>query len=187
MAGVGEHERARPEHYRDRFTRATYRRLASDASRLLGRDGKAIVDATCHSRTERALLLRGLPEVRKLFVRCDVPLELALERVARRLQDPECTSDATPEIVTAQFRAFEELDELPAEDVMRLDGHQAVEDQVAQIERALNRRQLTRTHEETATSINPARRRTEKPPHHRSSPRRSRGEGMYTPRSDARV
>ena len=49
----------------------------------------------------------------RLVVRCEVPLELALERAARRLRDPQRTSDATPQIAEEQFRAFEELDERP--------------------------------------------------------------------------
>ena len=34
-----------------------------------------------------------------LLVRCQVPLELAVERARRRLGEPERVSDATPEIV----------------------------------------------------------------------------------------
>ena len=73
------------------------------------------MDATCRSREDRAVLLDGLRGVGMplLIVRCEVPLELALERAARRLGDPRRVSDATPQIAEEQFRSFEELDEHP--------------------------------------------------------------------------
>jgi hypothetical protein len=62
-----------------------------------------------------------------------VPLELALERARRRLGDPARLSDATPRIAGEQFRAFEEIDELPAANVLRLDTAQPLEDQLAEL------------------------------------------------------
>jgi predicted kinase len=94
-----------------------------------------IVDATCRSRSDRAPLLRRLRATRSrcLAVRCEVPLELALERARRRLDDPARASDATPQIAEEQFRAFEEIDELPAANVFRLDTAQDLEDQLAEL------------------------------------------------------
>jgi uncharacterized protein len=132
---------ARPEHYSDRFTRATYERLGCDAvSVLRGSDG-VIVDATCRSRGARDLLLRRLEEADAtcLAVRCHVPLELAMERAARRLHDPQRVSDATPRIAAEQFRAFEELEELPADSVLTLDTRQAMDAQVAEVAGAFDR------------------------------------------------
>ncbi len=140
LAGVAARERARPEHYSDKFTRATYTQLGLEAMRRARDSGSVIVDATCHSRAERAVLLAQLPQIRRLFIRCDAPLALALERAARRLRDPARVSDATPAVVEAQFRAFEELDELPACEVARIDTTQPREQQVAAVERALDRR-----------------------------------------------
>ncbi len=54
--GGGVGERARPEHYTEEFTRKVYLSLAREALvRLEGRGG-VIVDATCHTRRERAAL-----------------------------------------------------------------------------------------------------------------------------------
>jgi aminoglycoside phosphotransferase family enzyme/predicted kinase len=139
LAGVQEWERAPAEHYSAAFTRKTYRQLACDVAELLSGEGKAIVDATCRSGEDRALLLAGLPDVRRLFVRCQVPLELACERAAQRLSDPRHVSDATPQIVEDQFNSFEELEELPTREVLQLDATQSVEAQIAAVELTLDR------------------------------------------------
>jgi aminoglycoside phosphotransferase family enzyme/predicted kinase len=135
LAKVPAGQRGRPEHYRASFTRRTYGELAREASEALERSGGVVVDATCRSRADRAPLLarlRATPS-RCLAVRCEVPLELALERARRRLGDPARLSDATPQIAEEQFRAFEEIDELPAGNVLRLDTAQPLEDQLAEL------------------------------------------------------
>jgi len=144
LAHIDPLERGRSEHYSARFTRATYEQLARDALLALRRDDCVIVDATCRSREDRALLLSRLRRVgtTRLVVRCKVPFELARERAARRLRDPRRVSDATPQIAEEQFCAFEELDELPAGSVLRLDTAQSVEAQVAEVARAADRRGL---------------------------------------------
>ena len=85
--------------------------------------------------------LRGVG-VPLLIVRCEVPLELALERAARRLGDPRRVSDATPQIAEEQFRSFEDLDERSEGTVLRLDAAQALDVQIAEIARAVDRRGL---------------------------------------------
>jgi aminoglycoside phosphotransferase family enzyme/predicted kinase len=135
LAKVRAGERGRPEHYRASFTRRTYGELAREAGLALDRGDGVLVDATCRSRSDRALLLRRLRAsgARCLAVRCEVPLELALERATRRLGDPARLSDATPQIAEEQLRAFEEIDELPAANVLRLDTAQPLEDQLAEL------------------------------------------------------
>ena len=120
LAGVALGERARPEHYTEEFTRAVYLSLAREAlARLEGRGG-VIVDATCHTRRERAALFAVLRRdgVSFLAVQCQVTLQTALARAASRMQSPERVSDATPEVVAAQFDRFQALDELPEECVL---------------------------------------------------------------------
>ena len=101
----------------------------------LDRSGGVIVDATCRSRADRAPLLERLRATgsRCLVVRCEVPLELALERARRRLGDPARVSDATPQIAEEQFCVFQEIDELPAGNVLRLDTAQPLEEQLAEL------------------------------------------------------
>ena len=141
LAHLGPFESARPEHYSARFTRATYERLGDDALLALGRENRVIVDATCRSREERSLLLGKLRTVGLscVVVRCEVPLELALERAAQRLSDPRRMSDATPQIAEEQFRSFEELDERADGSLLRLDTTQEVGAQVAEVARAVDR------------------------------------------------
>jgi uncharacterized protein len=141
LARLSPFEEARAEHYSARFTRAAYEQLGRDALLELRRGDRVIVDATCRSRGDRALLLDRLRRVgmARLVVRCEAPLELIVERAAERLHDPRRVSDATPRIAEEQFRMFEELDELPSRDVLRLDTTQALDAQLAEVARAVDR------------------------------------------------
>jgi predicted kinase len=141
LAHLAPLEPGRTEHYSARFTRATYEQLGRDALLALRRHDGVIIDATCRSRGDRAVLFRTLQPagVPRLVVRCQVPLELALERAARRLHDPRRVSDATPQIAEEQFRAFEELEESSDGSVLRLDTAGAVSAQVAEVARAVDR------------------------------------------------
>jgi uncharacterized protein len=142
LARLAPFEPARAEHYSAGFTRATYEQLGRDALLALRQSHGVIVDATCRSRRDRALLLQRMPWVGTtvLVVRCEVPLELVLERATRRLHDPRRVSDASPQLAEEQFRAFEEPDELPDGSVLRLDTAQPVDAQVAEVARAVDQR-----------------------------------------------
>jgi predicted kinase len=141
LAGVAVSERARPEHYTRDFTRTVYQSLARDALAHLEGSGGVIVDATCHTRRERAPLLALLRRagVSFLAVQCQVTLPTALARAASRMQSPERVSDATPEVVAAQFHRFQALDELPEECVLVVDCEQSVEAQTAALTHAVDR------------------------------------------------
>ena len=141
LAHLDEHEPAHAEHYSARFTRATYEQLGRDAVLALRRNDRVIVDATCRSREDRTLLLNRLQRVgmTRLIVRCEVPLQLALERAARRMDDPRRISDATPQIAEEQFRSFEELDEPSDGNVLRLDTTRSLDMQLAEVARAVDR------------------------------------------------
>ncbi|HEY5046311.1 MAG TPA: AAA family ATPase [Solirubrobacteraceae bacterium] len=144
LAHLAPGEPAGAEHYTASFTRATYEQLARDALLSLHRGDTAIVDATCRSREDRAPLLSRLRRsaTKLLVVRCEVPLELAVQRATRRLRDPQRVSDATPQIAAEQSRAFEELDELLPESLLRLDATQTLDTQVAELARAVDRGRL---------------------------------------------
>jgi aminoglycoside phosphotransferase family enzyme/predicted kinase len=141
LAHLGAFEPARAEHYSAPFTRATYEQLGRDALAALESGTGVIVDATCRSRADRGLLLARLRAVdaHVVAVRCEVPLELIRRRAARRLQDPQRISDATPQIAEEQYRSFEELDELPEDSVLRLDTSRPVDIQVVDVARAVDR------------------------------------------------
>jgi uncharacterized protein len=144
LAHLAPSQRARPEHYSPRFTRATYEQLTREAL-LAGRRGDGVVvDATCRSRAERKVLLDGLRHagIPLVIVRCEVPLELLRARAARRLTDPRRVSDATPAIAEAQFHRFEEFDERCEGETLRLDTTGPPGAQLAEIARAVDRRAL---------------------------------------------
>ena len=142
MAGVPSSRRAAQEHYSERFSHATYRRLALEGLHAIERGPGAIVDATCRAPADRQLLLDGLAAcgTEPLLVYCDVPLQVALERAARRMSDPERVSDATPEIVRAHYSEFAALREQPGTQVVSVDTLGPVDLQVAEVTLALDRR-----------------------------------------------
>ncbi len=142
MAGVAPSRRASREHYSERFSRATYRELALEAQHALQHGPGAIVDATCRAAADRQLLLDGLAAcgAQPLLVYCDVPLEVAVERSARRLSDPERVSDATPEIVRAHYAEFDDLRARPGTVLLRVDALVALDEQIAEVSLALDRR-----------------------------------------------
>ncbi len=141
LAGLAAEERARPEHYTEEFTHTTYDLLGEEALEQL-RQGGVIVDATCHSPGQRELVIDRLKlgGSTYLVVQCQTTLEVALRRAAERLHDPQRVSDATPQIAEEQFHAYEELDELPNNSVLRLDTAQTLDAQVAEVTRAVDRR-----------------------------------------------
>jgi aminoglycoside phosphotransferase family enzyme/predicted kinase len=141
LAGVDVSERARPEHYTQDFTRATYLSLAREALARLEGHGGVIVDATCHTRRDRAPLFGLLRRdyVTFLAVQCQVTPQTALARATSRMQSPSRVSDATPQVVAAQLHRFQTLDELPQECVLALDCEQSEEAQTAALTRAVDR------------------------------------------------
>jgi predicted kinase len=141
-AGLGATERASAEHYSHHFNHHTYELLAARARELLDGGSGVIVDASCRSRVERSTLLgrlrrSGQP---RLVVRCDVPLEVALERAASRMHDPDRISDADPQIVAEQYRSFQPLEELAPGSVIELDATLPLDIQVDEVTRAIDRR-----------------------------------------------
>lgn len=140
LAGLPATARARPEHYGDAFTRATYGHLAEQAHAHLRADGGVIVDATCHSREQRALLLDRLTahDSPCLTVHCQATPQVALQRAAERMRSRQRVSDATPEIVARQLRDFQPPSELPRRAVLNLDTESALDHQAWEVTRALD-------------------------------------------------
>jgi len=132
LAGLPPTRRAPPDRYTPERTVETYRALGKAAGLHL-QDGRGVViDATCGTRSTRAELLAalGAHPTRTLFVECRVPPESALERSAERMKRPGNVSDATPEVVARLLDAFEEIRELPALAVARVDGRASLDEQI---------------------------------------------------------
>lgn len=142
LAGVRPTARASPEHYTSQFTHATYDLLSREALASLRLRGGAIVDATCRTRGQRALLSHRLASARTtlIYVDCAVPLEVACERAQRRIEsDRVRISDATPEIVARQHHDYQPLTELPPGQVLKLDTRLPLERQVAAVAAAVDK------------------------------------------------
>jgi predicted kinase len=90
---------------------------------------------------ERSTLLGRLARTGapRLVVRCEVPLEVALARAARREHDPARVSDAGPQIVAEQYHSFQPLEELPPADVLALDTRLPLDIQIREVTRATDR------------------------------------------------
>ncbi|MHB8234507.1 MAG: bifunctional aminoglycoside phosphotransferase/ATP-binding protein [Solirubrobacteraceae bacterium] len=139
LAGLPASARAGPEHYSDQFTRATYEQLAERGHARLRADGGVIVDATCHSPQQRALLLKRLdPESPCLTVHCRASPRTTMRRAAKRMHSEGRISDATPQIAARQLRAFQPPSELPSASVLSLDTEIPLRDQCSQVEAALD-------------------------------------------------
>jgi predicted kinase len=142
LAGVAPEERARHEHYSAKFTRTTYAALGEQAGALLARGEGVILDATCRTIAQRSALLEAIGGVaeRVLLVYCRVSLATAMRRARERMSEPARVSDATPEVVEAQYAEMQPPRELPAERLLELDCELALERQANEVARALDRR-----------------------------------------------
>jgi predicted kinase len=95
---------------------------------------------------ERSTLLGRLARTGapRLVVRCEVPLEVALARAARREHDPARVSDAGPQIVAEQYHSFQQLEELAPEGVLGLDTRRPLRTQVVEVTSVIDRLLMTR-------------------------------------------
>ncbi|HST33722.1 MAG TPA: AAA family ATPase [Solirubrobacteraceae bacterium] len=142
LAGIRPEERAGAEHYSARFTLATYAALGEAARAHLAQGEGVILDATCRTVEQRSALLGAIEGVaeRVLLVQCQVSLATAMRRARERMGEPGRISDATPEIVEAQYGEFQPPSELTAERLLALDCEAPLERQANEVTLALDRR-----------------------------------------------
>lgn len=141
-AGVPATSTARAEHYSSSFTHLTYDAVSREAQAHLRRRDGVIVDATCRTRGQRALLCHRLAIAGTLpvFAYCRLPLEAAVERARRRTASAASISDATPEVVAEHYRTFQQLEELPLGWPVSVDTERPVDEQLAALARAVDER-----------------------------------------------
>jgi aminoglycoside phosphotransferase family enzyme/predicted kinase len=134
LAGVPAGEHAGPERYSYEFSERTYEVLGRVAAAEVERKGVAIVDATFRRRADRAAFQSAMEEAgcRPVFVECLAPLDVRLERVARRQAVPGQVSDADRDIAAGQ--TFDPLDEVEAGRHMPLRSDRDVGELVAAVE-----------------------------------------------------
>jgi aminoglycoside phosphotransferase family enzyme/predicted kinase len=124
LAGIGPGQRGSPEHYGERFNRATYAELGRLAANQIASRSATIVDATFRHRADRDAFRASFAGAAPLlFVQCVCPVSVLAHRAAARQRDRAGISDASPEVVMSERDRFEPLDEVPAADhlVLRSD------------------------------------------------------------------
>lgn len=109
--------------YTEEANRQTYDRLAAIARTLLASPITVVVDAACTRRWQRATLAEAARTagVRLAWVAIDLDQATAVERVRRRQAAGTDASDASIEVVVAQFEHREPI----AEDELRADAGNA--------------------------------------------------------------
>ena len=97
--------------YSPESTRRTYARLAKLARLILASGTSVVVDAACNRRWERRMLADAAREagVPMVWLSLEVPEEVAVARVAARQAVGTDASDASVDIVRAQFAAREPI------------------------------------------------------------------------------
>jgi aminoglycoside phosphotransferase family enzyme/predicted kinase len=142
LRGLQPTERAPGDTYSLEWNIRTYTELARQAADEVERGGGAIVDATFRHVADRVAFTSALGGAAPLlFIECQAPRSVRLERAARRQQLPERVSDADVAVVSREQRSWEPLDEVSpnAHVVLRTDrpGNEIVADALALLDRRL--------------------------------------------------
>jgi aminoglycoside phosphotransferase family enzyme/predicted kinase len=140
-AGLAPTDRAPTCLYSAEANRATYAALGRRAAEAAG--AGAIVDATFRHRADRDTFREHLPEGTPLLVaECLAPEAVLVARAHARARHPSRVSDAGADVVRAQLRTRDPLDELDARDHLPVRADQPVGELVAAIADALDRKLL---------------------------------------------
>lgn len=113
IVGVGhdEHLFAAPGEgaYRPEVTERVYDEMLRQAAAILRRGVSVVLDATWSSNEERAVARRLGAETSAAIteLRCELPLAIARERIARRMSSIHNPSDASPEVADAIAASFD--------------------------------------------------------------------------------
>jgi uncharacterized protein len=110
--------------YAPEMNERVYSEMLSRAEAFLRAGNTVVLDATFRRRAdrERAAELARRFNCRFLAVHCVAPPETVRERIERRAEEGSDWSDGRWDIYLAQAAAFEELDELPADNVAAVDA-----------------------------------------------------------------
>jgi aminoglycoside phosphotransferase family enzyme/predicted kinase len=115
LSGLGSTQRASTEIYTADWNARTYAELGQRAAQEVATRRGAIVDATFRHRVDREAFASGFAgAVPTLFLECQAPRSVLIERAARRLHDRERVSDADVAVVLREQDSWEPLDEVPA-------------------------------------------------------------------------
>ena len=119
----------------------TYAELGRRTADTLSTTGGAIVDATFRHAADRRAFAQALDTgVPVVFVECDAPRAVLVERARRREHDPQRVSDAGVDVVTGEAEAWEPLDEVPGAAHLALRTDRPSDDVVADVMSLLDQR-----------------------------------------------
>ncbi len=114
LVGVAPTQRAPADAYGPQWNARTYAELGRRTADTLSTTGGAIVDATFRHAADRRAFAQALDTgVPVVFVECDAPRAVLVERARRRQRDPQRVSDAGVDVVAGETEAWEPLDEVP--------------------------------------------------------------------------
>jgi uncharacterized protein len=115
LRGLGSTQRASAETYTADWNARTYAELGQRAAQEVGTSRGAIVDATFRHRVDRQAFASGFAGAAStLFLECQAPRSVLIERAAGREHDRERVSDADIAVVLAEQDSWEPFDEVPA-------------------------------------------------------------------------
>lgn len=139
LAGLGPMSRQENEYqsgiYSPEMSAKVYATLLERAGPLLKQGRTVILDATYIQRSDREAAKRLARQhgARFAAVHCDVSDDLARERLAERSGDPNRVSDGRWEIYVRQREAFDPLNEIATNELIRLDVARLVEASVEKV------------------------------------------------------
>lgn len=142
-AATSRREEAGQGIYCAEYTRRTYEAMRASALECL-RDPKVccvVLDGSYQSAAERDRLRQAVgQEVRVVFVLCSCSETVTKARLAARAADPTAVSDGRWEIYLAQRDSFESPEELPADQLYRLDTDEPLDALLARLDGWLKQR-----------------------------------------------
>jgi aminoglycoside phosphotransferase family enzyme/predicted kinase len=140
-AGLEPTQRAPQDVYVPAVTREVYVELGREAARLARRGG-GIIDATFRLPEHRRAFAEGLGDAAPapLFVECQAPRSVLLERVRLRAQRGGSVSDATESVVERQLAEYQPMDDVPARDLLELRTDRPLDEAIAVLQAALDAR-----------------------------------------------
>lgn len=141
LAGLAPTARGDGATYADDASRRTYAELGRRARRQAAAHGGVILDATFRRRADRDAFRASFGAAAPLlFIECDAPPAVLLERARRRERDVHRVSDATPDVVERLLASWEPLTEVPARAHVVLRSDRSVEEMIADLRGLLDER-----------------------------------------------
>lgn len=141
LAGIEPDRHAPAALYGEEWDRRTYAELGRRAAQQTRSRGGAIVDATFRRRADREAFAETFADAAPvLFVECQAPRSVLLERAAMRERDRGSASDASLALVAGEAFAWDSLEEVGPDAHLALRSDRPVETLTGDLQALLDRR-----------------------------------------------